>query len=60
VVALGGDTDTNAAVVGALLGAAAGRTALPSTWLDRLAERDEIDREARGLVPLANRQTGER
>ena len=58
VVALGGDTDTNAAVVGALLGAAAGRTALPSAWLDRVAGRDEIDREARGLVPLADRRGG--
>ncbi|WP_206932571.1 inositol monophosphatase family protein [Roseococcus thiosulfatophilus] len=31
-VARGGDTDTNAAICGALLGAAAGRRAIPSRW----------------------------
>ena len=33
VVALGGDTDTNAAVAGALLGAMHGTEALPAAWL---------------------------
>ncbi len=32
-VAAGGDTDTNAAVCGALLGAAHGREAIPSRWI---------------------------
>ncbi len=32
VVLLGGDTDTNAAIAGALLGAVHGRDAIPSTW----------------------------
>lgn len=32
----GGDTDTNAAIAGALLGAIHGRTAIPFQWLDRL------------------------
>jgi ADP-ribosylglycohydrolase len=32
-VASGGDTDTNAAIAGALLGAAHGRGALPSRWI---------------------------
>lgn len=32
----GGDTDTNAAVAGALLGAAYGRGALPSQWVERI------------------------
>lgn len=32
----GGDTDTNAAIAGALLGAIHGRTAVPFQWLDRL------------------------
>src|SRR3954471_19701239 len=36
VVRLGGDTDTNAAVAGALLGAAAGASGLPSGWLEHL------------------------
>ncbi|MCS6954480.1 MAG: ADP-ribosylglycohydrolase family protein [Bryobacteraceae bacterium] len=32
----GGDTDTNAAIAGALLGAIHGRTAIPFQWLDRV------------------------
>ncbi len=32
----GGDTDTNAAIAGALLGAIHGRAAIPLQWLDRL------------------------
>jgi len=53
VVALGGDTDTNAAVAGALVGAAVGRTGLPAEWLARLADREAIEREAAALVALA-------
>jgi ADP-ribosyl-[dinitrogen reductase] hydrolase len=55
VVGLGGDTDTNAAVAGALLGAAAGRSSLPESWLDRLAGREVIEAAAEALVPLARR-----
>lgn len=50
VVGLGGDTDTNAAVAGSLLGAAHGMEAIPSRWLDRLAERDAILVEAQALA----------
>lgn len=32
----GGDTDTNAAIAGALLGAVHGRQAVPTQWLDRV------------------------
>lgn len=32
----GGDTDTNAAIAGALLGAVHGRDAIPAKWIDRL------------------------
>jgi hypothetical protein len=32
-VGAGGDTDTNAAIAGALLGAALGRQAFPSRWV---------------------------
>jgi ADP-ribosyl-[dinitrogen reductase] hydrolase len=53
VVALGGDTDTNAAVAGALLGALHGTHALPAFWLDRLAERDAIEQEAAALARIA-------
>ena len=55
VVALGGDTDTNAAVAGALLGALHGTDALPAPWLDRLAEHDAIEKEA---AALARRRAG--
>jgi ADP-ribosylglycohydrolase len=55
VVALGGDTDTNAAVSGALLGAVHGRTGLPSAWLERLRDRDAIEHEAEKLAELAAR-----
>jgi ADP-ribosyl-[dinitrogen reductase] hydrolase len=55
VVGLGGDTDTNAAVSGALLGALHGVGAIPTDWLDRLAERDGIEQEASKLADLAER-----
>ena len=54
VVALGGDTDTNAAVSGALLGAREGRSGLPGDWLHSLVERDEIERQAEQLADLPN------
>jgi ADP-ribosylglycohydrolase len=37
-VALGGDTDTTAALVGALAGATCGAAAIPQSWLDGLTE----------------------
>jgi ADP-ribosyl-[dinitrogen reductase] hydrolase len=55
VVSLGGDTDTNGAVAGALLGALVGEGGLPPAWLDRLQDRDEIGHEAQALVTLAQR-----
>lgn len=55
VVSLGGDTDTNAAVAAALLGARDGVDGLPFAWLDRLQDRDAIRAEAEALVPLAQR-----
>ena len=53
VVALGGDTDTNATVAGALLGARAGVGGLPIDWLGRLRDAGAIRAEAEALVPLA-------
>jgi ADP-ribosyl-[dinitrogen reductase] hydrolase len=44
----GGDTDTNAAVAGALLGARYGETALPPRWMDQLVG-------AQGIATLAER-----
>jgi len=43
-VSAGGDTDTNAAICGALLGAALGRSAIPARWiLPVLACRSTVD-----------------
>jgi ADP-ribosyl-[dinitrogen reductase] hydrolase len=53
VVSLGGDTDTNGAVAGALLGAREGVAGLPSEWLSNLVQRGEIESEAELLVSLA-------
>jgi ADP-ribosyl-[dinitrogen reductase] hydrolase len=55
VIGCGGDTDTNAAVAGALLGARDGSAGLPSSWLERLADREEIEHEAAVLDPLGER-----
>ena len=44
----GGDTDTNAAVAGALLGARDGEAAIPPRWLEQLGP-------ARGVATLAER-----
>ena len=46
----GGDTDTNAAVTGALLGARYGETALPPRWLDQLVGAEGIAKLAEELV----------
>jgi ADP-ribosyl-[dinitrogen reductase] hydrolase len=46
----GGDTDTNAAVAGALLGARYGEVALPPRWLDQLVGAEGIARLAEELV----------
>ncbi|HOX46186.1 MAG TPA: ADP-ribosylglycohydrolase family protein [Myxococcota bacterium] len=43
VVNLGGDSDTNGAVAGALLGARFGLAAIPARWLDALLGRDELE-----------------
>jgi ADP-ribosyl-[dinitrogen reductase] hydrolase len=53
VVRLGGDTDTNAAVAGALLGAGVGASGLPPGWLERLQAAGKIRADAELLVPLA-------
>jgi ADP-ribosyl-[dinitrogen reductase] hydrolase len=53
VVSLGGDTDTNAAVAGSLLGARDGVHGLPTAWLERLRDAEAIRAEAEALVPLA-------
>jgi ADP-ribosyl-[dinitrogen reductase] hydrolase len=56
VIGLGGDTDTNAAVAGAILGAIHGLSGLPAMWLDRLQDRGAIEDEAIALAELAERR----
>ncbi len=46
----GGDTDTNAAVAGALLGARDGEAAIPPRWLDQLEQRRRISALAERLL----------
>lgn len=55
VVSLGGDTDTNAAVAGALIGARDGVGGLPGAWLGRLADAEAIRAEAEAVARLAAR-----
>ena len=55
VVGMGGDTDTNGAVAGALLGALHGAEGLPYAWLQRLEDRGAIEDEARQLAELPGR-----
>jgi ADP-ribosyl-[dinitrogen reductase] hydrolase len=38
MVRLGGDSDTTAAIVGAIVGARAGKTGIPAEWIDNLVE----------------------
>jgi poly(ADP-ribose) glycohydrolase ARH3 len=51
-VELGGDTDTVAAMAGALAGAQCGRSGLPAPLLDRLEGRARIERAAERLLQL--------
>ncbi|MDP9294267.1 MAG: ADP-ribosylglycohydrolase family protein [Actinomycetota bacterium] len=53
VVALGGDTDTNAAVTGALLGALHGRIGLPKKWLAGLVDANALGADAEALARFA-------
>ncbi|MEZ4413449.1 MAG: ADP-ribosylglycohydrolase family protein [Gemmatimonadales bacterium] len=46
----GGDTDTNAAVAGGLLGARDGEAAIPERWIAALPEVDRLRTIATGLV----------
>ena len=49
IVSAGGDTDTNAAVAGAVLGARYGASAIPQRWLDCIPERERIEAATRAL-----------
>ena len=50
IVNAGGDTDTNAAVAGAVLGARFGASAIPQRWLDCIPERERIEAAIQSLL----------
>lgn len=50
IIAAGGDTDTNGAVAGALMGARMGYAALPETWVTGLLDGDLLAERAERLV----------
>ncbi len=52
IVEGGGDTDTNGAVAGAVLGARYGASAIPQRWLGCVPERNRIERLADNLIAL--------
>ena len=54
-VSAGGDTDTNAAVAGAVLGARYGASAIPQRWLDCIPQRERIERLADSLLAMSSR-----
>jgi ADP-ribosyl-[dinitrogen reductase] hydrolase len=53
----GGDTDSNAALAGALLGARDGETAIPPRWMDQLAGREDVLRLTEALLPVPGART---
>ena len=53
IVEAGGDTDTNGAVVGAVLGARYGASEIPQRWLDCVPERRRIESLVDDLATLA-------
>ena len=53
VVEAGGDTDTNGAVVGAVLGARYGASAIPQRWLDCVPQRERIERLGDELLAIS-------
>ncbi|MXX80096.1 MAG: hypothetical protein F4Y69_03565 [Chloroflexi bacterium] len=50
IVSAGGDTDTNGAVAGAVLGARYGAAAIPERWLHCVPDRKRIERATRALL----------
>jgi len=50
VIALGGDTDTTAAMVGAIVGARDGFSAIPVEWYNELCARDSFDDRVEGFL----------
>ena len=54
VVNAGGDTDTNGAVAGAVLGARYGVDAIPPRWLECIPQRERLEKLAEDLLAAAD------
>ena len=54
IIESGGDTDTNGAVAGAVLGARYGASAIPQRWLECIPERQRIQSLADNLLALGD------
>ncbi len=52
LIAAGGDTDTNCAVAGALLGSRLGYASLPKDWVSGLLRHNELAEKARQLTEI--------
>lgn len=52
VVHVGGDTDTNGAIAGGLVGVRDGVDAIPSEWIEVLQYRDEMKASAARILEL--------
>ena len=50
IVSAGGDTDTNAAVAGAVLGARCGASAIPQRWLECVPNHSRIEAASQALL----------
>jgi ADP-ribosylglycohydrolase len=59
VINAGGDTDTNGAVVGAILGARFGVSEIPGRWLEHLPDRGALERLADRLWDSGSRGVGD-
>ncbi|ORY00453.1 ADP-ribosylation/Crystallin J1 [Clohesyomyces aquaticus] len=55
VVRIGGDTDTNGAIAGGLLGARDGVEKIPKKWLEKLQFREEFETAAKRILELQGR-----
>lgn len=58
VVNAGGDTDTNGAVAGAMLGGMYGESGIPVRWLDCIPKRDRLTELASRLLTASQRVAG--
>ena len=54
IIAEGGDTDTNGAVAGALMGARMGYRALPETWVTGLMNKELLEERIERLIRHPN------